>query len=218
MKTARKKVVRKKAKRKVRRKKAVKKSPKKRVVRRKKAVKKRTRRKSVSKMTPNELFKEFNRAVRETDYTKIDHKRLSAVKEELRKRVAAKKVVKKVTKKRVVRRKKAVRKNPFVGVNPRRLSRQKPRISSKALATFRKIHGCDPDKIIKAGPGNETLIVLGEVTEVVYVIPFETNRDKGGTEWIHKFKKKPILCLTAGGKPAILFMKDHKITERGLIG
>lgn len=94
----------------------------------------------------------------------------------------------------------------------------RPNVSSKALQTFRKIHGCDPDRITNIGPGKENLIALGEVLEVAYRIPFSTKRDKGGTVWVHKFTQKPVLALTVGGKPCILFMKGHRITQRGLIG
>lgn len=174
-----------------------------RVAVRKKAVKKNPRKKPVAQMTSNELFKEFNQIMSKKVRTEIISKRLASVKKQLKKLIDRGKGLK-------------TRKNPLVTVNPTR--RKKSRINPKALAMFRKVHGTDPDKVVKVGSGDDTYIVLGEVVEIAYRIPFATKRDKGNTEWVHKFKKKPFLCLTAGGKPAIMFLKDHKINERGLIG
>jgi len=113
-----------------------------------------------------------------------------------------------------------IRNNPCSGKRKRKARRNPSspvRLSNKTVAAFRRIHGTDPDQVQKI-PGKHDLIVLGEVTHIEYIIPFNSMRSGKSTRWRHKFHKKPLLVLTSDGKPDIIFTGRHKITSRGLIG
>jgi hypothetical protein len=90
---------------------------------------------------------------------------------------------------------------------------------AKAVALYRKFHGCDPKSISrrlipvggKALNGREFFVSLGKAPSESYTPPKRSK--KAGNIYVHPYDRKPEKVVSADGKTIITLPGSHKVTD-----